>query len=83
MSETSRRDLAALTVATAAVGLAIATEAAAQPAFPNLTSAEGHLNAALQDLQRAPDRFGGHKGEAIRLVQAALAEVAQAKRAFR
>jgi hypothetical protein len=83
MSETSRRDLAVLSVATAAVGLAIATEAVAQPTFPNLTSAEGHLAAALQDLRRAPDRFGGHKDEAIRLVQAALAEVEQAKRSFR
>ncbi|MDB5379450.1 MAG: hypothetical protein JWR00_3896 [Rubritepida sp.] len=83
MSQTSRRDLAALSVATAAVGLALATDAAAQPAFPNLTEAEGHLSAALEALRRAPDRFGGHKAEAMRLIQAALAEIQQAKRAFR
>ncbi len=83
MSEKSRRELAALSVATAAVGLALATEAAAQTAFPNLTDAEGHLGAALEALRRAPDRFGGHKAEAMRLVQAALAEIEQAKRAFR
>lgn len=82
MSQASRRDLAALSVATAAVGLALATEASAQ-SFPNLTDAEGHLGAALEALRRAPDRFGGHKAEAMRLIQAALAEIEQAKRAFR
>ncbi len=83
MSQKTRRDLAALSIATAAVGLAVAGEAAAQPAFPNLTDAEGHLGAALESLRRAPDRFGGHKAEAIRLIQAAQAEIEQAKRAFR
>lgn len=83
MSHASRRNLAALSVATAAIGLAAASEAAAQGNFPNLTEAEGHLGRALESLRRAPDRFGGHKAEAIRLVQAAIAEIEQAKRAFR
>lgn len=83
MSQTSRRDIAALSVAAAAAGLVLASEAGAQPAFPNLTDAEAHLSRALDALNRAPDRFGGHKAEAIRLIRGALAEIEQAKRAFR
>ena len=56
---------------------------AAQTPFPNLTDAEEHLAAALAALHRAPDRFGGHKAEAIRLIHGALNEIELARLAFR
>ena len=37
--------------------------AVAQEPWPNLNEAEGHLRLALDALNRAPDRFGGHKAE--------------------
>ncbi|MCK8785804.1 hypothetical protein M0638_15600 [Roseomonas sp. NAR14] len=55
----------------------------AQTPFPNIVDAQNHLQAALASLERAPDRFGGHKGEAQRLIRAALGELEEAKRAFR
>jgi hypothetical protein len=57
--------------------------ATAQEPWPNLNDAEGHLQAALEDLNRAPDRFGGHKGEAERLIQAAMSEIEAAKYSYR
>ena len=57
--------------------------ASAQEPWPNLNDAERNLRAALDDLNRAPDRFGGHKAEAQRLIRDALSEIEQAKRSFR
>ncbi len=84
MSLNSRRDLAVLSLATAAAGVGLAGCAVeAQVPFPNLTDAEMHLSAALDALHRAPDRFGGHKAEAIRLIHGALSEIEMARVAFR
>lgn len=61
----------------------LVTAACAQVPWPNLTEAETHLGLALDALHRAPDRFGGHKAEAARLIRAALEEIEAAKRAYR
>jgi hypothetical protein len=79
-SETQRRALLPA-IAVACVGIAGCT--VAQTPFPNLTDAEMHLTAALDALHRAPDRFGGHKAEAVRLIHAALNEIEQARISFR
>ena len=47
--------------------------------FPNLTEAESSLQAAIASLRRAPPAFGGHKAEAVRLIEAAIGEVERAK----
>lgn len=52
---------------------------AQQEPFPNINDAEAALQSALQSLQRAPDRFGGHKAEAARLIRGAITELEQAK----
>lgn len=79
-TKTGRRlVLAALPAAVAS--LAITAAAHAEP-WPNLNDAEEHLRIALDALHRAPDRFGGHKYEAIRLIRGALDEIEQAKRSF-
>lgn len=69
---------AALAGITTLVGCAIAQEP-----WPNLNDAEAQLRGALESLNRAPDRFGGHKAEAQRLIRDALAEIEMAKRSFR
>ena len=56
---------------------------AQQEPFPNINDAEGALQSAQQSLQRAPDRFGGHKAEAARLIRGAIMELEQAKADFR
>jgi hypothetical protein len=73
----------ALPLLTIGVGLAAAGCTVAQTPFPNLTEAEEHLAAALEALHRAPDRFGGHKAEAARLIRGALREIELARLAFR
>lgn len=75
--------LRALPVAAAGAGLLAARCSDAQVPWPNLTDAELHLSSALDALHRAPDRFGGHKAEAIRLIHGALEEIELAKAAFR
>ena len=67
----------------AGVGVMAAGCTVAQTPFPNLTEAEEHLAAALEALHRAPDRFGGHKAEAARLIRGALNEIELARLAFR
>jgi hypothetical protein len=62
--------------------LALTNCVVAQEPFPNINDAEGHLSAALQSLHQAPPRFGGHKEEAIRLIQQAISELEIAKQAF-
>lgn len=78
-----RAMLRAAPVFVAGIGLFAAGCTVAQVPFPNLTEAEENLGAALAALHRAPDRFGGHKAEAARLIQAALSEIELARRAFR
>jgi hypothetical protein len=57
--------------------------AVAQEPWPNLNEAEDHLRLALDALNRAPNRFGGHKAEAERLIRGALDEIEISKRSFR
>ena len=57
--------------------------AVAQEPWPNLDEAEDHLRLALDALNRAPNRFGGHKAEAERLIRGALDEIEISKRSFR
>ena len=78
---TSRHWIIALSFVTLG-SIAICGTVIAQGRFPNLDSAEGHLNAALDDLNRAPERFGGHKAEAIRLVRSAINEIEAGKASF-
>ena len=47
--------------------------------FPNLNQAEANLQSAIGSLRSAPPIFGGHKAEAVRLIEAALNEVEMAK----
>lgn len=54
----------------------------AQEPWPNLNDAEGNLRAALAALNRAPDRFGGHKANAENLIRQAIGEIEAAKRDF-
>ncbi|BDG70422.1 hypothetical protein [Roseomonas fluvialis] len=75
--------LCALPLLTAGIGMLAAGCTVAQLPFPNLTEAEAHLAAALEALHRAPDRFGGHKAEAARLIRGALNEIELARLAFR
>ena len=83
-TDAARRTLLrALPVLTAGAGLIAAGCTVAQVPFPNLTDAEEHLAAALTALHDAPDRFGGHKAEAIRFIHAALNEIELARVAFR
>jgi hypothetical protein len=85
MTETKadRRGWLAALPLLAGAGVLAAGCTVAQTPFPNLTDAEEHLAAALEALHRAPDRFGGHKAEAIRLIRGALNEIELARLAFR
>ena len=78
----TRRDAANLLPLLAGAAL-VSGCAVAQEPWPNLNEAEYHLGLALDALHRAPDRFGGHKAEAIRLIRGALDEIEVSKRAFR
>ena len=82
MSNPFGRRLALAALPAAIASLALASPAKAEP-WPNLNDAEDHLRLALDSLRRAPDRFGGHKHEAIRLIEGALDEIEQSKRSFR
>jgi hypothetical protein len=76
---TLRRSLLPITVG----ALLVAGCAVAQEPWPNLTDAEAQLRGALGSLLCTPDRSGGHKTQAARLVHAALDEIGMAKRSFR
>jgi hypothetical protein len=45
--------------------------------FPHLMSARSQLDGAVNELQQAPDDFGGHKGQAINLINQAKNEIDQ------
>jgi hypothetical protein len=65
-----------------AVGLlSFAAGTIAQGRYPEINRAESALQAALGDMQRARDVFGGHKVNAERLVSQAIGEL-QAGKAF-
>lgn len=79
-----RRDtLPMLSLAVLGTAALTAGCATAQEPWPNLNDAEAQLRGALASLNRAPNRFGGHKAEAERLIRAALAEIEMAKQSFR
>jgi hypothetical protein len=61
-------------LAAVAIGL-FAAGAYAQARFPNIDAAQASLASALQSLDRAPDRFGGHKAAAMSLVRQAQQEL--------
>ncbi len=74
---TQRMRLAGVIVA---VGLmSFAAGAIAQGRFPEINRAEGALRAALNDMQRARDVFGGHKRNAEGLVNQAIGELEAGK----
>jgi hypothetical protein len=75
--------LRALPVVAAGASLLAARCSDGPVPWPNLADAELQLASALDALHRAPDRFGGHKAEAIRLVRGALEEIELAKAAYR
>ncbi len=77
MTRTRIALIAFAALATAGMGFLAGQAAAAR--HPNLDSARGALNNALGYLNRAPDIFGGHKGRAIELINAALAELRAAE----
>ncbi|MBP0445815.1 hypothetical protein J8J14_13625 [Roseomonas sp. SSH11] len=80
----TRRGSLSLTSAAALTGLAALTGCAvAQEPWPNLNDAEAQLRGALESLNRAPNRFAGHKAEAERLIRGALTEIEMAKQSFR
>ena len=60
-----------------------AAGAVAQSRFPYLDSAQAALASALQSLDSAPDRFGGHKTNAQRLIREAQHELTTAAQSFR
>lgn len=78
-----RAMLRAVPLLTLAAGVVAAGCTMAQEPWPNLNDAEAHLDAALDALHQAPDRFGGHKAEAVRLIREAYNEIELAKRAYR
>lgn len=60
-----------------AIGVSFAVGAYAQN-FPNLRGAQASLQDAVEHLERAPNRFGGHKAQAIWFIIAANDEINQA-----
>jgi hypothetical protein len=70
----------ALAAAFVAVGItAFAAGTVAQGRYPLINQAEGALNAALGDLARGRDVFGGHKQNAAGLIQQAIGELEAGK----
>jgi len=59
--------------------LSFAAGTIAQPRYPDIDQAEGSLNAALGALHAGRDVFGGHKVNAIRLINNAIGELEQGK----
>src|SRR4051812_36239546 len=65
----------ARTIFAALVLLGVVAIAGAVPDQPNMQAARGHLISARNSLQRATPDKGGHRVNAIRLVNSAIAEV--------
>ena len=69
-----------LGAALVAVGLlSFAAGSIAQGRYPEINRAEGHLQAALGDLRAARTAFGGHKANAMGLINQALRELQEGK----
>ena len=76
---TQRMQLAVIIFAVALLSFAAGT--IAQGRYPEMNRAEGALRAALNDMQNARDVFGGHKANAMGLVNQAIGEL-EAGKAF-
>jgi hypothetical protein len=74
---TQRMQLAVIIFAVALSSFAAGT--IAQGRYPEINRAEGALRAALNDMQIARDVFGGHKGNAMGLVNQAIGELEAGK----
>ena len=74
---TRRMRLAGAIFAVALLSFAAGT--IAQGRYPEISRAEGALQAALRDMNQARDVFGGHKQNAIKLVNQALGELQTGK----
>ena len=74
-----RMHLAGIIFAVALLSFAAGT--IAQGRYPEMNRAEGALRAALNDMQNARDVFGGHKANAMGLVNQAIGEL-EAGKAF-
>jgi hypothetical protein len=61
--------------------LSFAAGTIAQGRYPEMNRAEGALRAAMNDMQLARDVFGGHKANAMGLVNQAIGEL-EAGKAF-
>jgi len=77
MSSTSRIKLAAAFALVAI--LSFAAGSLAQVPYPDIVGAENSLNTALGYLQHARDVFGGHKVNAIGLINQAIGELEAGK----
>ena len=62
-----------------AAGILLAA-GSASAAHPNLRAAVRAIQAAIDDMQRAPNDFGGHKLEAINACRAAINQIEAAIR---
>jgi hypothetical protein len=76
---TRRMQLAGIAFAVALLSFGAGT--IAQGRYPEINRAEGALRAAMNDMQVARDVFGGHKANAIGLVNQAIGEL-EAGKAF-
>jgi hypothetical protein len=74
-----RMHLAGIIFAVALLSFAAGT--IAQGRYPEMNRAEGALRAAMNDMQAARDVFGGHKANAMGLVNQAIGEL-EAGKAF-
>jgi hypothetical protein len=74
-----RMHLAVIIFAVALLSFAAGT--IAQGRYPEMNRAEGALRAAMNDMQAARDVFGGHKANAMGLVNQAIGEL-EAGKAF-
>ena len=61
----------------AAIVVSFAAGAFAQN-FPNMRRAQDALQEAMDYLERAPPRFGGHRAQAMRHIRAAYEEIDRA-----
>ncbi|HUI16966.1 MAG TPA: hypothetical protein VL244_04825 [Alphaproteobacteria bacterium] len=77
MKASSRIKLAAAMALVALLSFGAGT--VAQVRYPEIVNAEGALNNALNHLQHARDVFGGHKQNAIGLINQAISELETGK----
>jgi hypothetical protein len=74
----SKLKLGALLLAVSMLSF-VAGTTIAQPRYPDIDSAEGYLNQALNALHAGRDVFGGHKANAIGMINNAIGQLEQGK----